>query len=128
MLYIGFKKIGVVYCIAYISLIVQFDGLYGTYDYFTIKNQSLDAIQSSSISWWLRPHIFLSSSDVFFWIMLVCGFVFSLCMIIGLIPFVSSLLTWAIYLSFINTSQVFLHFQWDILLCEIGFLTIFYLH
>jgi hypothetical protein len=35
-------------------------------------------------------------------------------------------LLWFLYLSFLNVGQVFLAFQWDTLLLEVGFLAIFF--
>jgi len=44
---------------------------------------------------------------------------------LGLVPGVSLLLCWALYLSFKNVVVYFLGFQWDDMLLECGFLTLF---
>jgi hypothetical protein len=43
----------------------------------------------------------------------------------GVLPVLSSLLCWLLWLSIVNIGQDFLCFQWDILLLEAGFLSIF---
>ena len=54
--------------------------------------------------------------------MLWIGVLSSLALIVGLWPLVATSLCWVIYLSFVNTGSVFMSFQWDILLLEVGFL------
>jgi len=57
----------------------------------------------------------------------VCGggIFLSLILIIGLVPVPALLLLWFFYLSLFTVSHVFLSFQWDILLLEIGLLAFF---
>jgi hypothetical protein len=54
------------------------------------------------------------------------GLVFSLTLFIGMMPRISLVFLWILYLSVVAAGQRFLSFQWDILLLECGFLSIFF--
>src|SRR5213078_432353 len=54
------------------------------------------------------------------------GAVVSLLLIVGIAPIISSIALFVFYLSLTIAGQTFLSFQWDILLVETGFLSIFF--
>jgi hypothetical protein len=53
------------------------------------------------------------------------GTILALLLIVGIVPVLCLVGLWATYLSLTTIGQDFLSFQWDILLCETGFLAIF---
>ncbi|MCH8156882.1 MAG: lipase maturation factor family protein, partial [Nitrospinae bacterium] len=55
----------------------------------------------------------------------LAGVVLSVVLIAGYAPVPVLFLLWLLYLSLLNVAQVFLSFQWDTLLLEVGFLAIF---
>jgi len=65
------------------------------------------------------------SSDTALKMLCGMGVVSSLLLMFGCLPLPILVLLWVIYLSLFHVGQVFLSFQWDILLLESGFLAIF---
>jgi len=55
----------------------------------------------------------------------IAGIILSLCLITGFLKRTSLVLLYVLYLSLVNGGQLFMSFQWDILLLECGFLAIF---
>ena len=121
-LYYFAKGMGVIYAIAFLSLMVQWNGLYGPDGIFPLET-TLSAL--NSYSFFTVPHLFFSSHPVFVWSLLGMGLVASLCLILGYLPLISAITTWSIYLSCISLGRDFMSFQWDILLVEMGFLLLF---
>jgi hypothetical protein len=68
---------------------------------------------------WFNP------SDSFLHFLCAGGVALSLLLILGIAPVLCLLLLWAFYLSLCVGGQVFMNFQWDYLLLEAGFLSIF---
>jgi len=68
---------------------------------------------------WFNP------SDSFLHCLCAGGVALSLLLILGIAPVLCLILLWAFYLSLCVTGQVFMNFQWDYLLLEAGFLSIF---
>ena len=122
-----FKGMGLIYLMAFISLWVQIDGLYGPggilpFDW--IKKNLSELSEHSrweypSLLWWLNNHLSIH---------LLCGLgvLASFMMILGVLPKVSASISWIVYLSFVSMGQVFMRYQWDILLLEAGFITLFH--
>ncbi|RAP31256.1 hypothetical protein DID78_01765 [Candidatus Marinamargulisbacteria bacterium SCGC AG-343-D04] len=117
------KGLGVIYAIAFISLMLQFDGLYGEGGILPFSD-ILSTLKRSGLSWFDVPHIFVSTHSAYFWGALWMGLGVSVCMVAGIFPVITTSMAWIIYVSFVMVGQVFMSFQWDILLCEIGFLSI----
>ena len=69
--------------------------------------------------------LFNHSSDVFLNLLCSGGVLFAVSLMSGLLPALSLALLWTFYLSLTVGGQVFLSFQWDVLLLETGFLAIF---
>lgn len=126
------RLLGVIYLIAFISLWTQIDGLIGDHGIQPVKS-FLDAAheyvsqQSSPLSlvWniptlaWLNPH------DAFLNWLCAAGSLFSVSLILGVLPIPMLIALWLLYLSLFHAGQVFMSFQWDILLMETGFVAIF---
>jgi hypothetical protein len=118
-----------VYFIAISSYFVQFEGLYGAQGLAPIGDQLR---RSHRLHWTEYPTLVrLHSSlgiDEFAWCnaLAVAGMVLSALATAGYgcMPVIAG--CWAIYLSFTTVGETFLYFQWDSLLCEVGFLAILY--
>lgn len=122
------RFLGIIYLIAFISIGTQILGLIGENGiipaYFFL--QSLQE-QIGGVSFWIFPTLcWFNSSDGFLLFLCYGGAVLSLLLFIGFYPALILILLWIFYLSLTTVCQVFLSFQWDILLLETGFLAIFF--
>ena len=68
----------------------------------------------------------LNSSNAFLHLLCGSGVLFSLLLIFGIAPAISLLVLFIFYLSLTIAGQIFFNFQWDVLLLETGFLSIFF--
>src|SRR5262249_47634452 len=121
------RTLGVIYLIAFVSLWVQVDGLVGT-DGMSPVNQFLPAVrvQIGPDAYPLLPTLcWLNSSNGFLHCLCGIGVLFSLLLIFGIAPAISLVALFVFYLSLTIAGQIFFNFQWDVLLLETGFLSIF---
>ena len=122
------RAIGCIYLIAFLSLWVQIHGLIGS-NGILAADQYLTAVrqQVGTAGYHLVPTLFwLYPSDLFLHILCAGGVVLSLVLIAGFFPPLTLAGLWIFYLSLVSVGQVFLSFQWDVLLLEIGLLAIFF--
>jgi predicted DCC family thiol-disulfide oxidoreductase YuxK len=122
------RTLGVTYLIAFVSLWVQVDGLIGS-DGVSPVNQFLPAVraQLGQHAYALLPTLcWFNSSNAFLHFLCGGGGVISLLLIFGIAPALSLVALFAFYLSLTIAGQTFLSFQWDVLLLETGFLSIFF--
>ena len=122
------RVLGVIYLIAFISLWVQVDGLVGS-DGISPLNQFLPAVrtQIGRDAYGLLPTLcWFNSSDAFLHFLCGSGVLCSLLLIFGIAPAISLVALFVLYLSLTIAGQVFFNFQWDVLLLETGFLSIFF--
>jgi predicted DCC family thiol-disulfide oxidoreductase YuxK len=122
------RALGVVYLIAFVSLWLQIDGLVGENGILPV-NQFLQAAHEQ-FEWHafsiLPTLCWLNSSDTFLHFLCGTGVLLSLLLIFGIAPVASLVALFIFYLSLTIAGQTFLSFQWDILLLETGFLSIFF--
>src|SRR6266566_8507532 len=121
------RALGAIYLIAFVSLWVQVDGLIGS-DGVSPVNQFLPAVraQLGQDAYALLPTLcWFNSSNAFLHFLCGGGVVISLLLIFGIAPALSLVALVVFYLSLSIAGQTFLSFQWDILLLETGFLSIF---
>ena len=121
------RALGLTYLIGFLSLWVQVDGLIGSNGVSPL-NQFLPAVYErfGSSAYALLPTLcWFSSSNGFLHFLCSGGVAFSLVLILGIAPALSLVALFAFYLSLTTAGQTFLSFQWDILLLETGFLSIF---
>ena len=121
------RALGVIYLIAFLSLWVQIDGLIGAHGISPAK-QFLSAAheQIGGRAYWLLPTLcWFNASNAFLHFLCGGGVVLSILLIVGIAPLLSLAGLFAFYLSVTIVGQTFLSFQWDILLIETGFLSIF---
>jgi len=121
------RALGIIYLIAFVSLWVQVDGLVGRGGISPI-NQFLPAVheQLGRQAYSLLPTLcWFNSSNTFLHFLCGSGVAFSLLLIFGIAPAICLSAFFVFYLSLTIAGQTFLSFQWDILLLETGFLSIF---
>ena len=119
--------LGAVYFAAFVSLGIQAPGLIGSHgvEPVALYFQRIRTLLGDS-GWHAAPSLFwLGTSDAFIQGVWLCGAVCSLLAILGVFSRGALLVAFVCYLSLLNGSQEFLSFQWDILLLEAGFLSLF---
>src|SRR5881628_2865359 len=122
------RALGLTYLIAFVSLWVQVDGLIGSGGVSPL-NQFLPAVraQLGRDGYALLPTLcWFDSSNTFLHFLCGGGVVLSLLLIFGIAPAISLAALFIFYLSLTIAGQTFLNFQWDVLLLETGFLSIFF--
>src|SRR6266581_2176456 len=122
------RALGTIYLIAFVSLWVQVDGLIGS-DGMSPANQFLPAVraQIGPDAYSLLPTLcWFGQSDAFLHCLCGSGVLFSLLLIFGIAPAISLVALFVLYLSLTIAGQIFFNFQWDVLLLEAGFLSIFF--
>ena len=121
------RMLGLIYLIAFVSLWVQVDGLVGSNGISPV-NRFLPAVrqQLGPDAYFLLPTLcWFDSSNAFLYFLCGGGGVLSLLLIFGIAPALLLVVLFVFYLSLTIGGQVFLNFQWDVLLLETGFLSIF---
>ena len=121
------RMLGLVYLIAFVSLWIQVDGLVGSNGMSPVS-QFLPAVhqQLGLDAYFLLPTLcWFDSTNAFLHFLCGGGVVLSLLLIFGVAPALSLVVLFVFYLSLTIAGQVFLSFQWDVLLLETGFLSIF---
>ena len=122
------KCVGIIYLLAFASLATQILGLLGSEGVLPVKDFFLAVKEHyGAQSFWLVPSLFwINASDTALVSLCVAGSVLAVFLILGLAPTIVSFILWVFYLSITTVGQDFLGFQWDALLLEVGFLTIFF--
>jgi lipase maturation factor 1 len=122
------RSLGVIFLIAFVSLWVQIDGLIGSNGITPVADflpAARGQLGDRALS--VLPTLcWLNSSDAFLHFLCGGGVVLSLLLILGIAPALSLVGLVILYLSLTIAGQTFLSFQWDILLLETGFLSIFF--
>lgn len=113
---------------AFLSLLIQIPGLIGVNgvlpaeQFFTVAGQQLNGVaavlQLPSLAW-------VSASTTALQLFAVLGMIAAAALFFDVAPRVMVFVQWVLYLSLVVAGQVFLSFQWDILLLEILFFTVF---
>jgi lipase maturation factor 1 len=121
------RFLGGVYFIAFFSLLIQVQGLFGSNGVLPVS-EYLAEIRS-----YVKKSPLLSIPTLFWWNSsdraltgaCILGLFLSILLIAGGPPVPLLLILWILYLSFVAVGQEFLSYQWDTLLLEVGFMTIF---
>ena len=120
------RALGAVLLTAFVSLAVQAHGLFGDHGITPIADFVASARRAGH-SVWEHPSLFWwTSGDGAITAMLWLGAVASVALLVGLVPRLALLLAWGSYLSFVSVGWPFLSFQWDSLLLETSFVSIFF--
>ena len=121
------RLLGIIYLIAFASLLVQIEGLVGSQgilpvgdllDYVSAETGSARVYMLPTVFWLDHSNVALVGATLY-------GCIVSLQIIFNWWQRPALILAFALYLSLFNICQPFLHFQWDGLLLEAGFLAIF---
>ncbi|WDE09134.1 lipase maturation factor family protein [Thalassomonas viridans] len=121
------RLLALIYLTAFTSFAIQALGLIGNEgilpltEYFQAIGQN-----TGREKYWLLPSIFwLSTTDTSIQLVSWGGVLLSLMLLFNILPRLSLLLLYLCYLSLVSAGQIFMSYQWDILLLECGFLAIF---
>jgi len=127
------RSLGLIYLLAFVSLWVQINGLIGGNGIEPAKLTMESVRQGADMQklGWDRYHrvptlCWFNTSDGFLKSQCAAGTALAVLLTIGVAPAPCLFLLWLIYLSLATICGVFLGFQWDILLLEVGFLAIFF--
>ncbi|HMH29707.1 MAG TPA: lipase maturation factor family protein [Steroidobacteraceae bacterium] len=124
--FVFLRLIGLIYLSAFISFGVQAQGLIGSHGILPIAELAQRISDHSGVErFFAMPMLFwINASDLA--IRLVCwgGAGFSLLLIFNVLPRLSLLALYALYLSLLYAGQTFTSFQWDTFLLEAGFLSL----
>ena len=121
------RALGLIYLIAFVSLLTQIHGLIGAEGILPVR-EWLRAVagQVGPVRYWLLPTLcWLNASDAMLTGICVSGGLAALLLLLDVAPAAMLALLWALYLSLVTVGQDFLSFQWDHLMLEAGFLAIF---
>jgi hypothetical protein len=121
------RALCLIYLIAFVSLGVQTRGLWGSRGILPMK-PFLEAVemQTDAHRYWQIPSFFwLTASDAMISSLAWVGAGAAILALFGFCQGFMLLVCFLIYLSYVSAGQEFLSFQWDALLCEVGFLALF---
>jgi hypothetical protein len=119
--------LGAVFLIAFLSLWAQVHGLVGSRGILPVTDLLTAARERLGLKalWQVPTLCWLDSSDGFLTALCATGVVAALLLIAGIAPAPMLIVLWSTYLSLAVAGQAFLSFQWDILLLETGFTSLF---
>ena len=122
-----FRLLGIVYLTAFLSYWIQIPGLIGENGILPVKIL-LEASKynlGEKAYYYFPTLAWINSSDLFLNSLTIGGIIFSLILIVGYLTLPTVIVLFVIYLSLVVAGQSFMSFQWDALLLETGFLSIF---
>jgi hypothetical protein len=128
-----FAGLGVVFVMAFLSLLVQVDGLIGSRgilpaaELMDLANGKGPGGPGAAVSFLELPTLFrFGASDAMLHFVCGAGILFGALLIAGVAPLVATPVCWFLYLSLESVGEEFLHFQWDSLLLESSLFAIFF--
>ena len=121
------RLLGIIYLIAFLSLWTQVDGLIGHRGILPVEAFLSAVREAFGIErYWVFPTLaWLSASNAFLHFLCFMGALSALLLFFDIAPVLVLILAWVSYLSLVTAGQDFMGFQWDSLLLETGFLSIF---
>lgn len=125
--FIFFKGLGVIYFLAFFSLLLQVEGLFCSNGISPIGAlvKYIEKIYGKR-GFLKAPSIFFYRyDDAFIKFCVLMGVFLSLFLAVGIATPFTIFFLWAIYLSFVSLGQEFLSYQWDVLLLEVSVLGFF---
>lgn len=121
------RFLALIYLIAFLSLLVQARGLWGSQGVLPVKDYLgtvRQAVEQPARVLRFPTLFWLSGSDQALTGAAICGAVFATAALVGWAPGWMLLLCYVFYLSYMTAGQEFLSFQWDSLLLEAGLLAL----
>ena len=120
------RALGGVLLIAFVSLGVQAQGLFGSRGVVPIE-MFVESAKRAGHTFWQHPSaLWWSSSDAMIAAVWIVGLVAAIALFVGLVPKVALAVSWFAYLSFVSLGWPFMSFQWDTLLLEASFTAFFF--
>jgi len=120
------RSLGAVLFIAFVSLGAQAKGLFGAHGVAPIS-ALVESAKAAGHGFWQHPSaLWWSNGDAMITSVCIVGASSSLALLVGLVPRLALLLCWFAYLSFVSLGWPFMSFQWDTLLLEVSFTSIFF--
>src|SRR4051812_9683484 len=121
------RAVGLIYLTAFISYAVQVKGLIGARGILPVEPYLVaQTLNLGRRRFWFLPTLcWWNASDGFLQFLCWGGALLSLAQVIGFEQVIVLPMLWLFYLSLFNVSRVFLGYQWDVLLLEMGFLAMF---
>lgn len=121
------KGLGLIYAVAFASLAVQIEGLAGSLGILPLVEQQANLKAALGAErFWTFPSVFwLCASDTALVAAAWLGAAAGVMLALGVWPRVMLIAAYVLYLSLYHAGSVFMNFQWDTLLLEAGFLSIF---
>jgi hypothetical protein len=120
------RALGAVLLIAFVSLGVQAQGLYGANGVMPIS-MFVDAAKNAGHGFWQHPSaLWWASGDGMITGVWAVGVVAAVALLVGWVPKVALAVSWFAYLSFVSLGWPFMSFQWDTLLLEVSFTAFFF--
>lgn len=122
------KTLALSYFIAFLSLLPQVLGLFGTQGILSIDHllNILDKELKADRFYHIPSLFWFSSSDLTLKLFCFVGMTASSLAFLGFSQSIMFLICFVCYLSFVSCGQIFLSYQWDSLLLEFGFLGLFF--
>lgn len=117
------RGLGLVYLAAFVSFAVQAQGLIGSDGIMPLaKFTETVAGRVGAERFFLAPMVFwLNDSDAAIQAVCWAGAALSLLLVVNVLPRLCLFLLFALYLSLFYAGQVFMSYQWDLFLLEMGF-------
>lgn len=124
------RGLGLVYLVAFLVSALQGPALVGEHGLLPAAQfleRVREATGSASAAFWKLPTVFwLGASDRALGLVAWCGVVGSAVLLLGLGNAPLLFFLWSLYLSLVHVGQVFYGYGWESLLCEVGFLAVFF--
>ncbi len=121
------RGLGLVYLAAFLSLAAQIRGLVGAQGILPLGEYLAAAHQGwGADAYWRLPTLFwLDARDAALIAGAWLGVALAVLLTLGILQRIALAGLFALYLSFVYAGQIFMTYQWDMLLVEAGFLAIF---
>ena len=121
------RGLGLIYLAAFVSLALQVRGLVGAQGILPLEEYFAAARAGwGTDAYWRLPSVFwLNASDAALMAGAVAGIALALLVTFGIAQRLALVGLAILYLSFVYAGQMFMSYQWDMLLVEAGFLAIF---
>ncbi len=121
------RLLALIYLAAFVSSAIEITGLVGENGILPAGEHLARLEQAlGPLSWVRFPTLFwLDHSDASLLLVSYAGCLFAVTLLVGWRPLLSTIALFVLYLSLLRVGQIFFNFQWDYLLLEAGFLSIF---
>jgi predicted DCC family thiol-disulfide oxidoreductase YuxK len=125
--WIFLRLLGLIYLIAFLSFGVQASGLIGSHGILPAADflRAVGEYLGTARFWSVPTLLWVNASDAMILTIWVAGVIFSVLLAVGINWRLVRVALFVLYLSLVTTGQGFMTYQWDALLLEAGFLTIF---